>query len=95
MRIRSKESSSTISKLYNNRRFIVDSTIMPTVSIPPIKQSQPATTYKTVSETLVRTDNIDGIITKTYRTETAVTHTYNNKGVVSTTHHNNTFTYVV
>ena len=95
MRISHKETASTISKLYNNRRFIVDSTIMPVRSIPPIKQSQPATTYKTVSETLVRTDNIDGIITKTYRTETAVTHTYNNKGHVSTTHHNNTFTYVV
>jgi hypothetical protein len=95
MRISSKESSSTISKLYNNRRFIVDSTIKDVVSIPPMAPSQPVKTYKQVSEQLIRSDEIDGIKTNTYRSYVEVTHVYNNKGHVSTTHHNNTFTYVV
>ena len=73
----------------------MDSTIKDVVSIPPMAPSQPVKTYKHVSEQLIRSDEIDGIKTNTYRSYVEVTHVYNNKGVVSTTHHNNTFTYVV
>lgn len=87
--------SNSISKLYNGRRNIVDSTIKSTVAIPPVQPSIPAKTYKRVSEQLIRSDVIKGVETNTYRSFVEVVHIYNNKGVVTTTHHNNTFTYVV
>ena len=85
----------SISKLYNGRRNIVDSTIKSVLAIPPPAPNIPAKTYKQVSEQLIRSDVIDGVTTNTYRSFVEVTHIYNNKGVVTTTHHNNTFTYVV
>jgi hypothetical protein len=87
---------SVISKLYNNRRCIVDTHNNNTVKpIQPSQQVKTYKTYKTVSEQLIRSDVVDGVKTNTYRSVVEVTHVYNNKGVISTTNHNNTFTYVV
>ena len=87
--------SNSISKLYNGRRTVVDSTIKSIVAIPPQPASKPAQTYRTVSEQRIRSETINGVTTDTYRSFVEVVHIYNNKGVVTTTHHNNTFTYVV
>ena len=84
-----------ISKLYNGRRTVVDSTIKSIVAIPPQPASKPAQTYRTVSEQRIRSETINGVTTDTYRSFVEVVHVYNNKGVVTTTQHNNTFTYVV
>ena len=84
-----------ISKLYNGRRTVVDSTIKSIVAIPPVTPSKPAQTYRTVSEQRIRSETINGVTTDVYRSYVEVVHVYNNKGVITTTHHNNTFTYVV
>ena len=86
---------SVISKLYNNRRTIVDThnNIKPTIQ--PIHPSFPAKTVKHTETNSISTDVIDGVKHTVYKQFQSITHIYNNRGVVSTTTHNNTFTYVV
>jgi len=86
---------SVISKLYNNRRSIVDThnTVKPTIQ--PIQYSLPAKTYKHTETNSISTEDIDGVKHTVYAQFQSITHIYNNRGVVSTTTHNNTFTYVV
>ena len=90
---------SVISKLYNNRRTIVDTSnnVKPTIqpTIQPILPSSPAKTYKHTETNSISTDVIDGVKHTVYKQFQSITHIYNNRGVVSTTTHNNTFTYVV
>ena len=85
---------SVISKLYNNRRTLVDThnNIKPTIQI---LNSLPAKTYKHTETNSISTDVIDGVKHTVYKQFQSITHIYNNRGVVSTTTHNNTFTYVV
>ena len=85
---------SKISKLYNNRRTLVDThnNIKPTIQI---LNSLPAKTVKHTETNSISTDVIDGVKHTVYKQFQSITHIYNNRGVVSTTTHNNTFTYVV
>jgi hypothetical protein len=86
---------SVISKLYNNRRTIVDTSNNIKPTIQPILPSSPAKTYKHTETNSISTDVIDGVKHTVYKQFQSITHIYNNRGVVSTTTHNNTFTYVV
>lgn len=90
---------STISKLYNNRRFIIntaDTNTTNTVStVQQIYHSKPVETYKSIQTKAQSVHSVDGVRTTVYKDYISIVHVYNNKGSVSTTTHNNTFTYVV
>jgi len=90
------KTASTISKLYNNRRFVINTSATNTHNtVTPILNSLPAKTYKHTETNSISTTVIDGIKTTTYKQFQSITHVYDNKGVVSSTTHNNTFCYVV
>ena len=89
---------STISKLYNNRRFVIntsDTSFNIKHRVQPMQPSLPAKTYKHTETNSISTEDIDGVKHTVYKQFQSITHIYNNRGVVSTTTHNNTFTYVV
>jgi len=90
------KTASTISKLYNNRRFVINTSATNTHNtVTPILNSLPAKTYKHTETNSISTEDIDGVKHTVYKQFQSITHIYNNRGVVSTTTHNNTFTYVV
>ena len=90
------KTASTISKLYNNRRFVINTSATNTHNtVTPILNSLPAKTYKHTETNSISTEDIDGVKHTVYAQFQSITHIYNNRGVVSTTTHNNTFTYVV
>ena len=63
--------------------------------ILPVHPSYPARTQTVVTEKIVGSQKIDGVLVDTYRNHTETLDIYNDKGVVTTVRTTNTFNYTV